>query len=149
MSTHDDYLDPDQHLWPVELPDWWPDMEENCTAILKHYGALHWGEVYRQIYKGTVCGPTLGLACAGQDKPVFNAELRRYLADAPVVQLHVSSIVEGSDEETTPILVDLTKPGALERLRQAIAATDKTATDLYNAEFGDLRISRRNKFKRR
>lgn len=149
MSAHDDHLDPDKHLWPVELPEWWTDMEDNCKAILKNYGAQHWGEVYRQVYKYTDCGATLGLLCSGQDKPAYNSELARYLADAPVIQLHVSSIVEGCDAETPTVLVDMTKPKALERLRAALTLTEESARALWDEQRMHLHSSLKHKRKDR
>ena len=132
MSAHDDYLDPDKHLWNDEPPEWWDTMEQNCKEILSEFDCKNWGELYRIVYKYTDCGPSLGIICSYQDKPVYCDELYRFDKTQPVLQIYVSSIVEGLDICTSTHVVDMKIPGANERLMDAIEAVNNEAIELWN-----------------
>lgn len=136
MSAHDDYLDPDIHLWPPEPPDWWCDMENNCRDILKEFGAANWGDVYKSIYDDTDCGPSVGIICNEEEKPSYCEDLYRYNPDHPVVSIFVSSIVEGVERTTDTVVVDMKTPGALARLHEAVEKVDKEAKEIWNETHG-------------
>jgi len=108
----EDHLDPDIHLWESEPPEWWDTMQENCKRLLENLCCKNWGEFYRAVYKGTPCGPTIGILCHGQDDFAYNDDLYKFDANSPVVKVSVSSIVEGSDVEIPPLITDMKRPEA-------------------------------------
>lgn len=135
-SIHNDYLDPDKHLWPEEEPEWWGDMEANCAEFMAEFSSSTgtWFDFYRPVYKYTDCGPSVGVLVHGSESPVYCDELRGVKSDAPVLQVHVSSIVEGSDAVTETYVIDMTKPGALARFWDALEAVNKEACELWEEE---------------
>ena len=130
-SNHNDYLDPDRWDSQEEPPEWWDVMEENCRLFLSEFSSKTWFDFYRVIYKDTSCGPSIGVLCAGSDKPVYCDNLRDYDADQPVVQVYVSSIVEGSESGTETHVIDMKVEGALARFLAALEAVDKEAGELW------------------
>lgn len=134
-SMHNDYLDPDRHA-PPEPPEWWDVMEENCREFMAQFSSTDWYGFYRPVYKGTDCGPTVGVRVYGADSPVYCDDLRKVPADAPVLQVHVSSIVEGSNAVTETHVIDMKVEGALKRFWEALESVNAEACDLWDEANG-------------
>lgn len=136
-SMHNDHLDPDKWNSQEEPPEWWDEMEANCAEFMAEFSSKTWYDFYRPVYKGTDCGPTVGVLVHGSDKPVYCDDLRKVKCDDPVVQVYVSSIVEGSEAVTETHVIDMTIPGALERFWAALESVDEEATQLWNEANGE------------
>lgn len=128
-AMHADYLDAEDG--DEEVPDWWETMRENCKFLLDSLGCENWGRFYRSVYKGTGCGPTIGILCHGQDDPVYCDDLYKFNKDSPVVKVFVSSIVEGVETGTQQYIVDMKLPGAAARFWKAVEDVDAEATQLW------------------
>ena len=134
---HNDHLDPDRHLPPdCSEAEWWDIMETNCKEILKAYSAKHWGDVYRAAYKYTDCGPSIGVAVAECDQQYYCDRLDDVSIDDPVVEIFISSIVEGVERTTDTECIDMKIPGALQRFRDGLDAINKEANEIWNATHG-------------
>ena len=111
---HEDYLDPDTHLWP--------DNVETNDEFRKQFAdyAGPW-DMYRAIYRAIECGPNIGFSFWTFDAEhknhdtvdVWGDDLRA-LGDWDdidsqgmlIMAIGASSIVEGSDAEVAPVWTD-------------------------------------------
>lgn len=128
---NESHLDPDLHLWEAEPPEWWDTMKENCNKLLSNLSCENWGRFYRAVYKGTPCGPTIGILCHGQDDFAYNDDLYKFGADSPVVKISISSIVEGSDAEVPAQIIDFKKDNSIKLLWAAIEDVNLEAIQLW------------------
>lgn len=84
MSAHDDYLDPDLHLWPAEPPEWYMEGQQvvfeffgcDTDTLTEQEMMVH---CKKYLYKGTACGAWIEFSEDG---------------------IILGSIVEGCDFET-------------------------------------------------
>lgn len=99
-SMHNDYLDPDRHLWQ----DYDDSEEAPVTEGLQSIRDMVAGydnpyRLYRAVYKGTDCGPSIGMRfdngpwVYGDNLPDDSEEIGH------ITHIGASSIVEGSDVE--------------------------------------------------
>lgn len=101
MSAHDDYLDPDRFLPGSEMPEHVAMFHEAVKRMCEDLGGSPW-DFYRAVYKGTACGPSIGMRIDEQwvycDK--LPGEVKpQWWTEHYVDGLSVSSIVEGSAAE--------------------------------------------------
>lgn len=129
MSAHDNYLDPDRHLWPEEPPEWYLtgqkvvfeffscDMdtmsEEQAKAACK-----------RRLYKSTDCGAWIEFVDGGIE---FYSP-QHFAAESGGIIL--GSIVEGCDfgTATYPLSYDGITP---EMIQERIDAIEKEAAAIW------------------
>lgn len=65
-SMHNDYLDPDRHLWPEEPPEK-PKIHWRIRRLVRRLvGYDGVGRFYRSVYKATDCGPSIGFCIDGR-----------------------------------------------------------------------------------
>jgi hypothetical protein len=130
---NEQHLDPDLHLNQQEVPAWWYLMENNCKRVLKFYGVSSWAEVPRAIYKETSCGASISAKVAYQDDIVLGSDFHKLKNDSPILELNISSIIEGSEAETSVYTVNMTKRNVLKNLESAIKSVEEEADELWNA----------------
>lgn len=94
-----------------DIPEWYTTAANNARALFRYFGADNWGQIYRALYKGTACGVTVGIALDGAERPVYCDHLYQYDIKAPVVEVHISSIVEGVDYGTDTHILNLAVRG--------------------------------------
>lgn len=132
-SMHNDYLDPDRHLWPEEPPEK-PKIHWQIRKLLRAAGVRGVWCFYRSIYKYTDCGPSIGFCINGgwyycddlgkfdtfaaeyvlKKVPTFDKNLpavsalidHRLWLDNVFEGISISSIVEGSDAEVPAIVLE-------------------------------------------
>lgn len=151
-KMHNDHLDPDRYFADEPLTNW------AIAEVFGDYGSL--AELYRQVYKSTACGPTIGAMIAYVDEtdeegfPInktewfYCAELRQWGTfkdmdeqGALVMALSVSSIVEGIDATTETITIEIdhesTDPDEIRtRFWDAVQWVNSEAEILWNQTHG-------------
>jgi len=125
-----------------EDPPEWTTATNNARKLFRYFGAKNWGQIYRALYKGTDCGVSDGIAIQDYPEPVYCDELYKHGLDAPVLAIHISSIVEGVDACTETEIVSLTKKGTrktgtvVKRLFTACDEIEKQARYIWNETHG-------------
>lgn len=119
---------------------------ENLNGILARHSAETVADLARNAYKYTDCGASVGaLLYAGEDNPgkwVYGDELRALKPDDFVTALSVSSIVEGVEQNTRTIIVDLfsedyeTPDQAADAWGAAVDAVEKEADEIWQQTHG-------------
>jgi hypothetical protein len=119
---------------------------ENLKAILSQHSADNVADLARNAYKYTDCGASVSaLLYAGEDNPgkwVYGDSLRELKADDFITALSVSSMIEGVDQATATIIIDLfdesfeTADMAAAAYGAALDATEKAASDIWNETHG-------------
>lgn len=139
---------------PYNMED--PEDNEALKDALADFESPY--ELYRAVYKGTSCGPSVGFCCyfdEGTDPDGYPAMVSRwYYCDSLrelgtwedmdrkgmlVTTIAVSSIVEGVEATTQTRMVelrDLEPSDIAERFWQAVADTDTEAGELWDETHG-------------
>jgi hypothetical protein len=80
--------------------------QANLQAILDDHGCDNVGQLAHAAYKYTDCGVSLGVRL-DNDNAFYGSDLYALDPRAPIVALMVSSIVEGVDEGTSTVTINL------------------------------------------
>ena len=97
------------------------------NELVSEYGSPY--GFYRSVYKGTDCGPTIGMLFEQMDGWVYCSDLPGQMDDLTIRAISVSSIVEGSDVEIEPIIV--TDP---EKFWEAVEEVNEQASFYWNRD---------------
>ena len=101
---HNDYLDPDKHLWPIEPP-------EAYQTVLDFFSAENEDQAERNLYKHTECGAFL-----------------KFLDDG----IAIGSIVEGCDFGTATYVLYYADNFTSADIQSRIDAVEREASAIWD-----------------
>ncbi len=133
---NEDHLDPDRHLYGPEPSEDDCIRNEHGMEVLAEFDCKNWGEFYRRLYKGSDCGVSVGVVFAGPDQTIYCDRLYDFGPEEWPIEVHISSIVEGVDQETETIVVDLLPDNPMDRIYAACDEIEKQAQEIWDATHG-------------
>jgi len=118
--------------------------QANLKAILDDHGCETVGQLARNAYKYTDCGAWLSVEVWGYERStiVHGDAVRDLPTDAPIIAIHVGSIVEGVDGGVDAHIVDLLDEAfeepamAAAAYNRALEEVEKEAEDIWNETHG-------------